>query len=91
MTIKEVYQYITSLEPMERTHKLRSIKNKKEATDFKAANFDFCCFSGTFGRRKAESLIDLLPLPKRHAKKHNREYKADCKSDFLMLDYYELD
>lgn len=42
-------------------------------------------------RKKAESLIDLLPLPKRHAKKHNREYKADCKSDFLMLDYYELD
>ena len=42
-------------------------------------------------RKKAESLIDLLPLPMRHAKKHNREYKADCKSDFLMLDYYELD
>ncbi len=58
MTIKEAYQYITSLEPMERTHKLRSIKNKKEANDFKAANFDFCCFSGTFSKRKAENLIE---------------------------------
>ena len=34
MTIKEAYQYITSLEPMERTHILRSIKNKKEARKF---------------------------------------------------------
>lgn len=44
----------------------------------------------SWAKKKAKSLLDWLPLPKRHAKKHNREYKADCKSEFLMLDYYEL-
>lgn len=58
MTIKEVYQYITSMEPMERTHKLRAIEDEKEAKKFKAMNFDFALFSGTFGRRNAESLIE---------------------------------
>ena len=43
-----------------------------------------------WAREYAKNLIDLLPLPRRHAKKHNSEYKANCKSEFLMLDYYEL-
>lgn len=38
----------------------------------------------------ASSWLDRLPLPKRHAKKHNKGYKLACKSDYLMLDYYEL-
>ena len=58
MTIKEAYQYITSLEPMERTHILRSIKNKKEARKFKETDFDFACFGGTFSYRAAEKLIE---------------------------------
>ena len=44
-----------------------------------------------WAKNYAKNLLDWLPLPKRHAKKHNREYKANCKSEFLMLDYYELD
>ena len=44
MTIKEAYQYITSLEPMERTHILRSIKNKKEARKFKETDFRLLCY-----------------------------------------------
>lgn len=58
MTIKEVYQYITSMEAMERTHKLRTIKDEREAKKFKAQNFDYVCFSGTFRHRKAEALIE---------------------------------
>ena len=38
----------------------------------------------------ASSWLDKLPLPKRHAKKHNAAYKKACKSDYLMLDFYEL-
>ena len=37
----------------------------------------------------AKSWIDKLPLPRRHAKKYNREYKDNCKSEYLMLDFYE--
>ena len=58
MTIKEAYQYITSMEPMERTNKLRTIKDEKEAKKFKATYFDFALFSGTFSLRKAEALIE---------------------------------
>ena len=38
----------------------------------------------------ASSWLDRLPLPKRHAKKHNKGYKLACKSEYLMLDYYEV-
>lgn len=38
----------------------------------------------------ASSWLDRLPLLKRHAKKHNKGYKLTCKSDYLMLDYYEV-
>ena len=38
----------------------------------------------------ANGWLDKLPLPKRHAKKHNKGYRLACKSDYLMLDYYEL-
>ena len=36
-----------------------------------------------------KSWIDKLPLPKRHVKKFNKEYKGNCRSKYLMLDYYE--
>lgn len=38
----------------------------------------------------ASSWLDKLPLLKRHAKKHNKGYKLACKSEYLMLDFYEL-
>ena len=37
----------------------------------------------------ANGWLDKLPLPKRHAKKHNKAYKLACKSEYLMLDYYD--
>ena len=58
MTIKGAYQYITSLEPMERTHKLRAFENEKEAKKYKAMNFDFACFAGTFSYRESSKLIE---------------------------------
>ena len=33
---------------------------------------------------------NYIPLPKRHAKKYNAKYKDNCKSKYLMLDFYEL-
>lgn len=32
---------------------------------------------------------NYIPLPKRHAKKFNAKYKDNCKSKYLMLDFYE--
>lgn len=58
MTVKEVYQYITSMEALERTHKLRAIEDEKKRKAYKAQAFDFVLFSGTFRQRKAEALIE---------------------------------
>ena len=38
-----------------------------------------------------KSWIDKLPLPKRHAKKFNTKYKRECKTEYLMLDYYNYE
>jgi len=34
---------------------------------------------------------NCIPLPKRHAKKFNAKYKSECKSKYLMLDYYNYE
>ena len=39
----------------------------------------------------ASSRLDRLPLPKRHANKHNKGYKLACKGEYLMLDFYEYE
>lgn len=44
-----------------------------------------------WAKNNALSVIDYLPLPKRHAKEWNALYKVDCKAKYLMLDFYELD
>ena len=40
---------------------------------------------------KDKSWIDKIPLPKRHAKKYNAKYKRECKSEYLMLDFYDYE
>ena len=43
-----------------------------------------------WGKMYGKNWKDKLPLPKRHAMKHNAKYKSECKSEYLMLDFYEL-
>ena len=38
---------------------------------------------------KDKPWVDKLPLPKRHAKKYNKEYIEYNSSEYLMLDFYE--
>lgn len=50
----------------------------------------------SWSRCAAKNWLDKLPLPKYHAKKYNKGYKASCQEEwhrnaFLMLDFYELD
>ncbi len=43
-----------------------------------------------WGKMYGKTWFDKIPLPKRHARLHNEEYKKNCKTEYLMLDYYEL-
>ena len=44
-----------------------------------------------WGKMYGKTWLDKLPLPKRHAKKFNAKYKSECKSKYLMLDYYNYE
>lgn len=44
----------------------------------------------SWAKTNAKSWIDYIPLPKRHAKKYNKEYIEQNKSDYLMLDFIEI-
>lgn len=44
-----------------------------------------------WAKKYAKSWLDYLPLPRRHAKRYNKKYKSECKSDYLMLDFYNYE
>lgn len=44
----------------------------------------------SWSKRYGKTWLDKIPLPKRHARLHNAEYKTNCKTEYLMLDYYGL-
>lgn len=44
----------------------------------------------SWGKTFGKSFLDMMPLPLRHARLFNREYKKNCTSDYLMLDFYEI-
>ena len=48
-------------------------------------------WSLTWAKTCAENLLDCLPLPKRHARRFNKKYKQECKSNYLMLDFYDIE
>ncbi|MDR2964051.1 MAG: PriCT-2 domain-containing protein [Bacteroidales bacterium] len=56
-SLRDVYELITGSEYYHVTKHLRSIANLKEAKKYKAANFDYAAFSGTFTKRGAGNLI----------------------------------
>lgn len=46
-------------------------------------------WSKDWAEKLAKQWWEKLPLPQMHAEKYNKTYKADCKSEYLMLDFYE--
>ena len=44
----------------------------------------------TWSLRQISSWLNRLPLPRYHAKRYNKGYRIACKSEYLMLDYYEM-
>jgi len=57
MNPMQAYQAITSTRYERVTRVLRSIGNKESARNYKASEFDYCCFSGTFTTRGDKNLI----------------------------------
>jgi len=56
-TLLQIYNAITGDFYKERTDKLRSITDPKQARQFKATNFDYCTFSGIFTSRNDKNLV----------------------------------
>ena len=57
ITIPDIYRYIAGPYAKKQTEMLRSITDKDEARKYKARNFDFCTFSGTFSKRSKSNLL----------------------------------
>lgn len=57
ISLIDAYKYIIGNYAKKRTKELRSFGKAKEARFFKAANFDYCTFSGTFNNRNDKELI----------------------------------
>ena len=53
----DAYNYIVGDYAKQRTEKLRSIKDQKQARQFKASTFDYCAFSGMFTTRNDKALV----------------------------------
>lgn len=43
-----------------------------------------------WGKMYGKSWLDKIPLPRRHARKYNSKYNNECKTEYLMLDYYNI-
>jgi hypothetical protein len=55
--VLDTYNYIVGKYAKERTEKLQAISDVAQAQKYKAANFDYCTFSGVFTTRNDKALI----------------------------------
>ena len=46
-------------------------------------------WSQSWAKLYGKNKIDSLPLPWIHARKYNKEYISNCKTEYLMLDFYD--
>ena len=70
---------------------VKGTDDRYDGSDRPRINIEEYYWTTSWAKVNAKSWIDRLPLPKRHAKKFNAKYKSECKKEYLMLDYYELD
>jgi hypothetical protein len=57
VTLLQIYNVIKGNYYKERTEHLRKLTDQKQARQYKAANFDYCTFSGTFTSRNDKALV----------------------------------
>ena len=85
ISLLDAYNYIVGDYAKQRTEKIRSIKDPKQARQFKASTFDYCTFSGTFQTRNDKALIShsgLLCIDFDHLQ------KVDMLRNQLLQDEY---
>lgn len=58
----DAYNYIVGEYAKQRTEKLRTITDPKQARQYKATNFDYCTFSGMFTTRNDKALVNRSDL-----------------------------
>ena len=56
VTLREVFDYITSDAAKDSTSQLRSL-NADQRAKFKASHFDYCTFSGIYSKRSGKGLV----------------------------------
>lgn len=89
MWLRQIYSLIISSKYKDVTEKFRRIDNIKEARKFKANNFDYVTFSGTFKKRNDNDLSEhsnLLTLDFDHL-----ENIKELKDNLLNDDYFETE
>lgn len=86
-TLIDAYTYIVGHQASQSTNSLRAITDKAYARKYKANNFNYCTFSGTFSKRNDYNLIEhsgLLCIDFDHLS--NIE---DVKKTLLLDEYFE--
>lgn len=86
VSLPDAYNYIVGDYAKERTEKLRAFSDAKLARTFKAANFDYCTFSGTFNTRSDKALIQhsgLLCVDFDHLKDIEKLFENLLKDEYF--------
>jgi hypothetical protein len=85
----DVYQLIKGDSFKQSTNKLRAFTDKTEARKFKASNFDYVTFSGTFTKRENTSLLmhsELMTIDFDHVQDLDR-----LRTNLLKDEYFETE
>ena len=86
-TLLDAYNYIVGHHASHSTNSLRAITDKSYARQYKARNFNYCTFSGTFNKREDKALIrhsGLLCIDFDHL-----ENIEEVKKILLLDEYFE--
>jgi hypothetical protein len=86
VNLLQIYNVIKGNYYKERTQKLRTISDVQQARQFKAANFDYCTFSGTFTTRNDQALIKhsgLLCIDFDHIENIETLFNSLLKDDYF--------
>jgi len=89
INLLDVYKMIGHVNNQDITDQLRAINDPKKARAFKARNFDYVTFSGTFTKRADKELINhsgLLTIDFDHIPNLNK-----LKKDLLKDEYFETE
>ena len=91
--VKKFEELITTLKEYSLKTNVKLLYAWVEGTDYypykSDINLDIAEHYWTTVWAKDKPWYEKLPLPKRHAKKYNKEYRTNNTHDYLMLDFYE--